>query len=147
MFVCLLLCSWNLLTSFIKSHPAKCQTVIQLIINNCYKEWKDDKASYLYKQSKSNSLLYIKYGIFHKTYDLLIWIPGRTSLLNSPGVLWEFLLGVLQTKKCCFPHPYSDLAPVVQKLESAIHRINHYAVDKYWQNQLCYPVDSDLSDG
>ena len=25
----------------------------------------------------------------------------------------------------------SNLAPVVQKLDSAIHRINHYPVDKY----------------
>ena len=63
--------------------------------------------------------------------DLSSYIPGRTSLLNGPGVLWEFLLGLLQTKKCYFPHPYSDLAPVVQKLESAIHRISHYSVDKY----------------
>ena len=40
-----------------------------------------------------------------------------------------------------------SLAPVVQKLDSAIHRINHYPVDKYTGNQLRYPVDSDLSDG
>ena len=37
------------------------------------------------------------------------------------------------------------LAPVVQKLNSAIHRINHYPVDKYTGNQLRYLVDSDLS--
>ena len=28
------------------------------------------------------------------------------------------------------------LAPVVQTLHSAIHRINHYLVDKYWEHQL-----------
>ena len=27
-------------------------------------------------------------------------------------------------------------APVVQKLDSAIHRVNHYPVDKYQENQL-----------
>ena len=40
------------------------------------------------------------------------------------------------------------LAPVVQKLmDSAVHRINHYPVDKYKGNLLCYPVDRDLSGG
>ena len=39
------------------------------------------------------------------------------------------------------------LAPVVQKLDSAIHRINHYPVDKCWGNQLHYPLDRDLSGG
>ena len=35
----------------------------------------------------------------------------------------------------------------VQTLDSAIHRINHYPVDKYWGNQLRYPLDSHLSGG
>ena len=39
------------------------------------------------------------------------------------------------------------LAPVVQKLDSAIHRINHYPVDKCYGNQLRYPLDRDLSGG
>ena len=38
-------------------------------------------------------------------------------------------------------------APVVQTLDSAIHRINHYPADKYYGNQLRYPLDSDLSVG
>ena len=38
-------------------------------------------------------------------------------------------------------------AQVVQKLDSAIHRINHYPVDKYYGNQLRYPLNSDLSGG
>ena len=38
-----------------------------------------------------------------------------------------------------------DLAPVVQRLDNAIHRINHYPVDKCWQNKPRYPLDSDLS--
>ena len=36
-------------------------------------------------------------------------------------------------------------AQVVQKLDSAIHRINHYPADKYYGKQLRYPLDSDLS--
>ena len=39
------------------------------------------------------------------------------------------------------------LAPVVQTLDSAIHRINHYPADKYYGNQLRYPLDRDLSGG
>ena len=40
-----------------------------------------------------------------------------------------------------------NLAPVVQMLDSAIHRINHYPVDRYLGNRLCYPLDRDLSIG
>ena len=39
------------------------------------------------------------------------------------------------------------LAPVVQTLDSVIHRINHYPADKYQGNQLCYPLDRLLSCG
>ena len=39
------------------------------------------------------------------------------------------------------------LAQVVQKLDSTIHQINHYSVDKYYGKQLRYPLDSDLSAG
>ena len=37
--------------------------------------------------------------------------------------------------------------PVVEKLDSAIHRINRYPEDKYYDNQLRYPLDSNLSSG
>ena len=33
------------------------------------------------------------------------------------------------------------------KVDSAIHRINHYSADKYEGNQLLYPLDGDLSGG
>ena len=35
----------------------------------------------------------------------------------------------------------------VQTLDRAIQQINHYPADKYYGNQLCYPLDSDLSGG
>ena len=38
-------------------------------------------------------------------------------------------------------------APVVQRLDNAIHRINRYPADKCWQNKPRYPLDSDLSGG
>ena len=37
-----------------------------------------------------------------------------------------------------------DLAPAVRKLDSAIHRVNHYLVDKYWGSQLRYPPFEQL---
>ena len=48
---------------------------------------------------------------------------------------------------CLFNIFITHLAPVVQKMDNAIHRINHYPVDKCWQNKLHYPLDSDLSGG
>ena len=48
------------------------------------------------------------------------------------------------------PDTYSNyhlLAPVVQTLDTAIHRINHCPADKHYENQLRYPLDSDLSGG
>ena len=39
------------------------------------------------------------------------------------------------------------LAPVVQKVDNAIHRINHYPLDIAIGFDITYPVDSDLSGG
>jgi len=51
----------------------------------------------------------------------------------------------------CYPGstgPLSiDQAPVVQKLDGAIHRINHYPVDNAIGLPITYPLDSDLSGG
>ena len=48
-------------------------------------------------------------------------------------------------------HKYSvigkHLAPVVQRLDSAIHRINHYPADSVVCFVDTYPLDSDLSGG
>ena len=41
----------------------------------------------------------------------------------------------------------SNQAPVFQRLDIAIHRINHYPVDKYLGKQLRHSVDRDLSIG
>ena len=39
------------------------------------------------------------------------------------------------------------LAPVVQKVDSSIHRINHYPVDSAIGFPKNYPLDRDLSGG
>ena len=38
-------------------------------------------------------------------------------------------------------------APVVQRLDNAIHRINHYPLDRVVCFVNIYPLDSDLSGG
>ena len=38
-------------------------------------------------------------------------------------------------------------APVVQRVDNAIHRINHYPVDSVVYFVNTYPLDSDLSGG
>ena len=57
------------------------------------------------------------------------------------------ILTLFETKKCHFAHPFSDLALVVQRLDRAIHRINHYPVDSAISFPNTYPLDSDLSGG
>ena len=56
-----------------------------------------------------------------------------------------------RNQKPSFLHKYIYLfiyqAPIVQTLDSAIHRINHYPAEKYYGNQLRYPLASDLSCG
>jgi len=41
----------------------------------------------------------------------------------------------------------TPLAPVVQKVDNAIHRINYYPLDIAIGFAITYPVDSDLSGG
>ena len=38
-------------------------------------------------------------------------------------------------------------APVVQKVDNAIHRIDHYPLDSAIGFAITYPLDSDLSGG
>ena len=93
-----------------------------------------------------------KFSHVNKNKGVAAWGPLRTfarkcstEISLEPrggggGYSSEFLVGVcrpglqiptlFQTLTCHFPHPFSDLAPVVQRLDNAIHRINHYPVDK-----------------
>ena len=43
--------------------------------------------------------------------------------------------------------PQKGQARVVQTLDSAIHRINHYPADSVIDFRNTYPLDSDLSGG
>ena len=50
-------------------------------------------------------------------------------------------------KQYDIPYTRKDLAQVVQKLDNAIHRINHYPVDSTIGFPNTYSLDSDLSGG
>ena len=50
-------------------------------------------------------------------------------------------------KQYDMPYTRNDLAPVVQKLDSAIHRINHDSLDSTFGFPNTYPLDRDLSGG
>ena len=43
--------------------------------------------------------------------------------------------------------PNLNLDPVVQKVDNAIHRINHYPLDSAIDFHNTYPLDSDLFGG
>ena len=74
---------------------------------------------------------------------LLVFVPGGGGVCRP--VLQT--LTRFQTKKCNFLHPLSDLAWVVQTLDSAIRWINLYPVDGAIGFSNTYPPDSDLSGG
>ena len=73
-------------------------------------------------------------------------VPNRVPVSRCSGFEFRINYGVVvnvaRPLNCNFYQ-----APVVQRVDNAIHRINHYPVDKCWQNKLHYPLDSNLSGG
>ena len=65
--------------------------------------------------------------------------PGSSPGLGTALCSWarHFTLTV----------PPSTQGTVGQSVDSVIHRINHCPVDRCWQNNLRYPLDSDTSGG
>ena len=62
--------------------------------------------------------------------------------LQLPGLAVDMNIIYVKTKE-----RVKELTPVVHKLVSVIHWINHYPVDKYQENQLLYALDSGLLGG
>ena len=76
----------------------------------------------------------------NKTYN-----PTST---NSEEIDYlELVLLLKQGRKHTISFMANFLAPIVQTLDNAIQHINHYPVDKWWQNKPRYPLDSDLCSG
>ena len=73
---------------------------------------------------------------------------GPSKCTSGENYICISVLRVTQGSYCHKRPVYkgsSDQAPFVQKLDSAIHRINHYSVDKCQGKQSHYPLDKDLS--
>ena len=73
------------------------------------------------------------------------WVPANLiELINKVESLMELPCHGLAS------HPGGveiHLAPVVERVDNAIHRINHYPVDSVVCFANTYPLDSDLSVG
>ena len=59
------------------------------------------------------------------------------------GLLWAFVQWNRLHSAMTWYKNVTQLAPAGQKMDSAIHRINHYPADTYKGNQLQYPLDRD----
>ena len=68
---------------------------------------------------------YVNYGDYSHSFRAFLWAIYITKNVDST----------------------IHLAPVVQKVDSAIHRINHYPVEHAIGFPNTYPLDSDLSGG
>ena len=106
---------------------------------NCYIRTFFSKKKYipgcqLEKQSET-----MQSGSYNK-----VSLPGGTPLPTLPWSAPSWLRKILNLTLLFFLVGIS-LASVVQMLHSAIHRINRYPKNKYHENQLRYPLCTDLS--
>ena len=81
-------------------------------------------------------MICFKSGNFEAGNSLNLAVTART--------LYTYCQIPRETVSFVFPR---ILASVVQRLDSAIHRINHYPVDSAISFPNTYPLDSDLSGG
>ena len=75
-----------------------------------------------------------------------IWTKSNVDIIHCRSSLTRFVTIHNNIKHFLSPSwtnlVTNALATVVQTLDSAIHRINHYPATKYKRNQLHYSVDS-----
>ena len=80
------------------------------------------------------------------------------AMMLTQGCLSKILWLSISQRHCFSPACFLSMideegdkcsvqAPVVQKVDSSIHRINHYPVDSPIGFPNNYPLDRDLSDG
>ena len=77
----------------------------------------------------------------------LKWLKSRVKSKGN-GTLFELAeSSSYPSSSYRGPTVFIFLAPVVQTLDSAIQRINHYPADNAIVSRNTYPLDSDLSGG
>ena len=98
----------------------------------------------------TNCRLYCNFPLFFLTFTKFALI-AKSRKIDDLSRYWRLSQGPFADLKDRFsyafiyfspliPYPFMQV-PVVQTLDSAIHRINHYPKDKYYENQLRYPVE------
>ena len=76
-------------------------------------------------------------------FILVQLLVTKKSILEHSLYLAMYLFSI----KALIRDKKTRQAPVVIKMDSVIHQINHYPVDKYYGNKLHYPLDRGLSHG
>ena len=85
--------------------------------------------------------------IYFYFYPQLAWPPATCDVISHNHSNWPSLNLSLNLREGWTNSYWKRQAPVVQKLDSAIHQINYYPVDKHWGNQLHYPGFEQLGPG
>ena len=85
--------------------------------------------------------------IYFYFYPQLAWPPATCDVISHNHSNWPSLNLSLNLREGWTNSYWKRQAPVVQKLDSAIHQINYYPVDKNWGNQLHYPGFEQLGPG
>ena len=85
------------------------------------------------------------------SFFLRMHLIAKKKLVLKPVIRMNFTevswLKLHRWKLACDCSSQTNLALVVQRLESVVQRINHYPSKKYYQNLLIYPVDSNSFNG
>lgn len=79
--------------------------------------------------------------------DWIGWVKAQQQAVQGFACMPRQSQNSTEVNHNDFRFALKDLDRVVQKVDFAIHRINHYPADKFWQNQLRSPLDSDLFGG
>ena len=85
----------------------------------------------------------------YSLFEVQVYTDILSLVAELPDEVWDVRRSSHETRRIKLNSwaTKKDKAPVIQTLDSAIHRINPYPADKYLGNQLRYPVDRFLSRG
>lgn len=93
------------------------------------------------------SFLFLKIKLKHN--DPFVRLDNQHVVIfaiHLPSLKWTIFLYFMNrhflSHYCSFE---SYRPPIVQTLDSAIHQIDHYPIDKYSGNQLHFPMNKNLS--
>ena len=86
-------------------------------------------------------------GQYNRTFSRQIYLKMELSSQKREMLLFLAINMADVTSRAIQQYSQDTLAPVVQTLDSALHRINHYLADSVIDFCYTFPLDSDLSGG